>query len=189
MIKDTLPPTFTKFPVSFVQELEMSQPERRPFVDWYDECAERIFRFLCSKVNSLTEAQDLTSQTFLKAWQAYPTLRKPDRFVPWVFAIARNQANDHYRQTKHPSSLLDEQAPDPLANPLQDAIQNERACALNRLVSLLKEDERELLNLRYQGELTFTEIAQILGRSEGAVRKQHMRMLARLRSQLEYENE
>lgn len=167
----------------------MSQSERRPFVDWYDECAERVFRFLFSKVNSLTVAQDLTSQTFLKAWQAYPTLRKPDRFVPWVFAIARNQANDHYRQTKLNSTLFDEQAPDPLANPLQEAIQNERAFSLNRLVSILKEDERELLNLRYQGELTFREIAQILGRTESAVKKQHLRMLARLRSQLEYEND
>ncbi|MGB4595643.1 MAG: sigma-70 family RNA polymerase sigma factor [Anaerolineaceae bacterium] len=167
----------------------MSQSERKPFVDWYDECAERVYKFLYSKVNSLAEAQDLTSQTFLKAWQAYPTLRDPDRFIPWIFTIARNQANDHYRQHKHMEVLLDEFAPDPQANPVQIAIQKERSQELSKLISILNEDDRELLYLRYQGEITFREIAQVLGRSESAVKKQHLRLLARLQSQLEPEND
>ena len=86
----------------------MIKTDRKPFVEWYDECAERVFKFLCAKVSSTADAQDLTSQTFLKAWQAYPNLRHPERFIPWVFTIARNLANDQYRRKKPLALPLDE---------------------------------------------------------------------------------
>lgn len=167
----------------------MIKTDRRPFVEWYDECAERVFRFLCAKVSSTADAQDLTSQTFLQAWQAYPTLRHPERFIPWVFTIARNLANDQYRRKKPLALPLDESAPDPRANPVDDVIKNQFKARLTELVAELREDERELLSLRYQAELNYREIAQIVRRSESAVKKQHLRLLARLQSQLESENE
>jgi len=189
MKKDTLAPHFPNYSLSLTQEAAMIKTDRKPFVEWYDESAERVFRFLCARLSSTEDAQDLTSQTFLKAWQAYPNLKRPERFIPWVFTIARNLANDQYRRKKPLALPLDESAPDPQANPVDDAIKNQFRTRLRELVAELKEDERELLYLRYQADLNFREIAQVVRRSESAIKKQHLRLLARLQSQMELENE
>ena len=84
---------------------------------------------------------------------------------------------------------LDESAPDPRANPVDDVMKNQFRTRLAELIAELREDERELLYLRYQADLNFREIAQIVRRSESAIKKQHLRLLARLQSQMELENE
>jgi RNA polymerase sigma-70 factor (ECF subfamily) len=65
----------------------------------------------------------------------------------------------------------------------------ERLTILNDILRLLPEDEQDLLRLRNVAELSFTEIAEILKKNEGAIKKRYYRLLARLQSQLEEENE
>lgn len=157
----------------------------------YRQFVTPVFRYLCSRTENVQEAEDLTSQTFIKALESFPQLRQADRFAPWLFTIARNKALDHFRkQRKH----ADVQTTDPqmfvehkdLAAGL---IRSERVAQLQALLVGLGENDLELLRLRFLGELTFREIAEVMQRSSSTVKKSYYRLLARLKRQLEEPNE
>ncbi len=147
--------------------------------------AERVFRFLYSRVGLRTEAEDLTAQTFLSALEAFPRYRHRGYFAAWLFSIARNKAGDHFRKGK-PHAELDEIAEMPGEHDVfADVISGEERAALRSQISQMREDERELLQLRYMAELSFAEISSLLGRSEDAVKKSLYRAIERLQSRLE----
>ncbi len=157
----------------------------------YRQFVTPVFRYLCSRTGNVQEAEDLTSQTFIKALESLPQLRQADRFAPWLFTIARNKALDHFRkQRKH----ADVQTTDPqMFVEHQDLaaglIRSERVAQLQALLVGLEENDLELLRLRFLGELTFREIAEVMQRSSSAVKKSCYRLLARLKRQLEEPNE
>lgn len=155
------------------------------FIRLYQAYVNPVFRYLYTRVNSVQDAEDLTSQTFLKAYQSYATLRDQDRFAPWLFTIARNKLNDFYRQRKNNIALIPETIEDDLPAPNVVFEMDERFKQLRLSVFALSDDDQELIRLRYFGELTYREIAETVGRSEQSVKKNIYRLLARLKSQVE----
>ncbi len=140
-----------------------------------------VYRYLYSRLGHTAEAEDLTAQVFSAALQALPQYRERERFAAWLFAIARRRLADHYRSRRQ-AEPLDERLPgtakdaDPLAHVL-------RAEALERLAALvvgLGEAEQEMLRLRFAGGLSYAEMAQVLGKREGAVKMAMHRLLRRL---------
>lgn len=80
---------------SEADELALVQAARRDprlFGELYLRYVERVFRYLYSRVGSVPEAEDLTSQTFLAALESFARLRQDGHFAPWLFAIARSKA-------------------------------------------------------------------------------------------------
>ncbi len=68
-----------------------------------------LFQYLYSRVQDIHLAEDLCSQTFISAFESLDRLKSPDKFKPWLFTIARNKANDHFRKLKRQPMLeLDE---------------------------------------------------------------------------------
>jgi RNA polymerase sigma-70 factor (ECF subfamily) len=105
--------------------------------------------------------------------------------VTWLFRIARSKLMDHYRGNRHEESL---EAADGLVvgpDTLASVMQNETLGHLRLLISQLKDDERELIRLRYVADLSFAEMADLLGKREEAVKKPVHRLLARLKGQME----
>ncbi|MFZ5911135.1 MAG: RNA polymerase sigma factor [Chloroflexota bacterium] len=154
----------------------------------YDAYARRIYRYIYSRVGNAADAEDLTSQTFLGVLEALPRYRHRGQFTAWIFQIARFKAMDHFRRRRDISTVT-EALIDPQAGPLlEDIIRNEAIEKLMELFHALNEGERELLRLRYVAELSFVEIAALLGRKEDAVRKSLQRILARLYDQMEVQN-
>jgi RNA polymerase sigma-70 factor (ECF subfamily) len=117
--------------------------------------------------------------------EALPRYQHRGRFTAWMFQIARNKAMDHFRGN-HRHGEIHEGVADPAqVEALETAVRNESRVRLKSLLHGLDEEERELIRLRYTAELSFVEIAHLLGRKEDAVRKSIRRILDRLAVQME----
>jgi RNA polymerase sigma-70 factor (ECF subfamily) len=151
----------------------------------YEHYVQSIYRYLYSRVGLVQLAEDLTSQTFMAAFRSLPRYHERGQFSAWLFRIARSKLMDHYRGNRHEESL---EAADGLVvgpDTLASVMQNETLGHLRLLISQLKDDERELIRLRYVADLSFAEMADLLGKREDAVKKSVHRLLARLKGQME----
>jgi RNA polymerase sigma-70 factor (ECF subfamily) len=172
-----------------IRLVKAARREPRAFGKLYLRYVEQVYRYLYARVGNVHDAEDLTAQTFLKAFESLHQLRQEGHFSSWLFTIARNKAMDHYRSGKHidPIDAVADIGVD--HDPLSAVIESERSAALARLVRALPEDEQELLRLRFLAAMSFKEIARIVHRSEAAAKKSVYRLLARLHSQLEVSDE
>ena len=135
----------------------------------YDEWIQAIYRYTLSRVKHVDDAQDITSQTFLSAWQNRERYQERGEFVAWLFSIARNKIKDHFRQAqrkqKRIQTLGDDEIYKTSAEPLHETL-----IALRQVISTLSEKEQELIRLRYVAGLDFATIAKISRRSPAACR-------------------
>ncbi len=169
--------------------IKAARQNPRVFGQLYKLYVEQVFRYLYSRVGNVHDAEDITSQTFLIAFEFFDRFRQDEHFASWLFTIARNKAMDHFRKRKNTSSI-DEIEDIPVENdPLIGVIQSEQTAVLSILIQALPEEDRELLRLRFLAEMSFPEIAHNLNRNEEAVKKSIYRLLARLHSQVELSNE
>ncbi|MCL5997165.1 MAG: sigma-70 family RNA polymerase sigma factor [Chloroflexi bacterium] len=147
---------------------------------------QRVFGYLYNRIGNVPEAEDVTAQTFLAALEAFARYRHEGHFAAWLFSIARNKAMDHFRQRRNQIPLEEADHVPADMDVLQQVIQTERVATLVTLIASLPEAERDLIRLRYVAELSFRDIAQLLGRNEDAVKKSLYRLQDRLSSQLEH---
>ena len=167
--------------------VEAARKDPQDFAALYDRYVQPIYRYLYSRVGSGPDAEDLAAQTFLSALEGLSRYQHRGFFSAWLFSIARSKAMDHFRRRKHLS--LDETFPAPETDLLASTANKAEIEHLSGLVSTLPEDDRELIRLRYVADLSFREIAVLLGKNEQAVKKSLYRLLARLQSQLEASHE
>ena len=166
-------------------QIRAARADPKAFGLLYDRYASSIYRYLLSRLGNVAEAQDVTSQTFLTAFEAFPRYQHLGYFSAWLFSIARSKYIDHLRKARSLPGPLDEQVKADLPDPLGLVIETERVSALKQCIRALPEHERELLRLRYVAGLSFVEVALLLNKREEAVKKSVYRLLARLQSQLE----
>lgn len=147
--------------------------DKQAFVAVYDQYLTPIYRFVYFKVNDQAEAEDLTSQVFLKCWSYiqdgkitdYGTIRA------FLYKVARNTVIDYYRQKTENLALdevkdiVDEQ---PISGEAID--QNISVALIAGQLKKLKDEYREALILKFVNELSTAEIAEILGKTRGNVR-------------------
>jgi len=172
-----------------IRIIKAARQDPRVFGELYKLYVEQVFRYLYSKIGNLHDAEDVTSQTFLAAFESFDKFRQDGHFASWLFGIARNKAMDHFRRlyrSEHINGFSELPAED---NTLAGMIKTEQEEALSKLIQALPEEDRELIRLRFLAEMSFPEIARFLHRNEAAVKKSIYRLLARLHSQLEVSNE
>lgn len=140
-----------------------------------------VLRFVRSKVRDRDLAEDLTADTFLKAWRAIRTVRDQGRDVAaWLITIARNRVLDHFKSSAHNQELLPRtpigsqdtgiaqvSGPDVL---VPEQLDREAAARIAGYVARLPERQRQVIGLRYGQEATSREIATVMGCSEPATR-------------------
>lgn len=155
-----------------------------PFDQLYRDFLSRIYAFLRVQLGTPVDAEDVTAQVFLKAYEAYPRYL-PQGTTPaaWLFQIARNAARDHRRRTFRQDRLWSEVArqPTPSVDPSEVATERIAHRALIDAVSRLPARQREAVSLRHAG-LSFAEIGQLLDCSEDAAKMAYHRALKALRA-------
>ncbi len=159
----------------------------------YDRYHAMIYRFVMIKVGRREEAEDITHQVFLSAWQNVHTYKhKGYPFSSWLYRIARNQVIDHYRSRKGKSDVSIEKADPELFGVETDYIGNLSAkIELERVrsaVGRLKPDYQDVIILRFVEDMSLKESAVALGKSEGAVKLLQHRAIRELKKALSDES-
>ena len=167
-----------------VSEAKRGSPDA--FGQLFDEYAGQIHRFVASRVNSPSDAEDLTQLVFVKALEALP--RYEARGIPfggWLFRLARNAIIDQVRTRRDHLPLVtaltretDDAGPEAAAA-LRDDL-DRVAYALRDLT----DDQREVIELRFFAGLSVLETAVAMGRQEGTIRGLQFRAIASLRRSL-----
>lgn len=172
-----------------VEIVQAAQESLAGFKQLYLKWLHPVFRYFYYRVGNVKDAEDLTSQVFLKVCEELPRYRERGCFAAWLFTIARNKASDFFRHESREVSLESIDSVDEAPDLLLQAVHSDEIRRLNRLIRSLPEAEQELIRLRFVAGLGYREIGQVLGRKEDAVRKSIQRLLARLQSQLEASHE
>jgi len=153
----------------------------------YDIHVDRVYRHIYYRVGNEQDAEDLTQQVFLKAWQAISRYRKTTSpFIAWLMTISHNLVVDSYRTRKHTTYLEAEVLADcPASGPEQAAEASFEQQRLRRAILKLSSDEQQVVVLRFIEGFQFAEIASVLKKREGNVRVILHRALVKLRNILE----
>jgi len=155
----------------------------------HDEIYAYLWRLLdgASRADAAVEAQDLTQETFMRAYRAYARLTAGSNTRAWLYKIATNCATSLFRR-KGQAKPLDDEIDDPPAPPdglpESQAIFNQSLDAVRNAASALPPRQRAALALRYVQELGYDEIAAALGCSEDSARAHVYQALKRLRMTL-----
>jgi RNA polymerase sigma factor (sigma-70 family) len=163
-------------------------PAAESFRALYDRWLQPVYRYILSRVRNVPEAEDLTSQTFLTALEAFPRYRERGRAAAWLFTIARNKILDAARR-KTPSPLSEDEDGPIYADDSIGGWGAEFLISLRMRIDSLPAEEKELIRLRYVADLSFPEMAEVVGKREEAVKKSLYRLIGRLRKDLEDRHE
>jgi RNA polymerase sigma-70 factor (ECF subfamily) len=160
------------------------------FGDLYESHAPAIFRYLFAHLDSQMDAEDLTGEVFLKAWQSLP--KYTERGVPFLaflFRIARNSLVDYYRQNNRlepkPPDDMDRYTAEGISEPIEVVGSNLEHQHLLQILNKLRPDYQSVLTLRFISELSPEETSQVMNRSVGAIRVLQHRALAALREEMD----
>jgi RNA polymerase sigma-70 factor (ECF subfamily) len=154
--------------------------------DWdavYAEHLPRIFNFFRYRCGPTADAEDLTARTFERAWRARRRYRRDVAgFSTWLFSIARNVAIDHYRARRPHVSLEAAVELAAAGTPEDEASRRSDSGRLALLLATLTDREREIVALKYGGDMNNRAIARATGLSESNVGTILHRAVQRLRS-------
>lgn len=171
--------------------LSLAKPvENMDFETVYRAELPRVYNFFRYRVGDDEVAEDLTAETFEKAWKHRERYRDDlASFSTWLFTIARRLAADHFRK-RRATLPLEAATRLPGSQTLEEEAQERAEFAqLSALLARLAERERELVALKYGAGLTNRAIARISGLSESNVSTLLHRLTRQLRAQLEKDHE
>ena len=165
-----------------------NQISEEQFLGLYDAHVGKIYRYIYFRVNAEELAQDLTSEVFLKSWQ-YLSSKSVGNPRAFFYQIARNLITDFYRKKDKTPISLEEITDKPVADksdsPLDLAAISSDMSSVKKALRQLSPDYQEIIIWRYLDELETKEIAEILNKSEGAVRTLLSRALGELRGRMQ----
>jgi RNA polymerase sigma-70 factor (ECF subfamily) len=149
---------------------------------------DRIYSYLHVSVGNRHDAEDLTTQTFLKMLESIGKFRwQSAPFSAWLFRIAHNLAMDHFRASRRwqPEEEVPEPEPDESTSAEADALQSIGRKSMMELIEDLSPEQQQVLTLKFLFNFANAEAATILGKSEGAIKSLQHRALASLQKQIE----
>ena len=161
--------------------------ESSAFGHLYDHYQPMIYRFVLVKVGRREDAEDITHQVFVAAWQNLGTYtHRGNPFSSWLYRIARNQVVDHYRAKKSETSL---ETMDPdyfvaAVNTLADLTAKLELEKVRAAIAQLKPEYQDVIILRFIEDLPLKEVAKAIEKSEGAVKLIQHRAMKELKKLL-----
>ena len=155
---------------SLVQRAQ--QHDEEAFAELYEKYFDKIYRYISLKIGNRVEAEDMTQQVFINALRSISSFKwRGLPFSAWLFRIAHNQVVDYLRKkTRQPVFSLNESITASKDNPQKMTEQNMNVEQLVLATKNLTPAQQEVIALRFAGELPISQVAIIMGKSEGAIK-------------------
>jgi len=161
--------------------------DRNAFGGIYDEYAERIYRFFFSRTANKELSEDLTSDTFRKALEHLADYKEgKGSLTSWLYTIARNTLTDHWRTAKGDAPLDEALELGASIDMAGHADAKEQLAKVKAYLTKLSADERQVVLLRVWDELSYAEIAETMGRTEGSAKMLFSRTVQKMRRDLPF---
>lgn len=162
--------------------------DQTAFAYLFETRVKKISRYVQNIVSNNAETEETVAEVFVTAWRKLGKLHEPERFDAWLFRIAHNLAMDSLRKKKSTEPLEGTALLHPDPNPHHSPESSlELAASRQNIQSALLElsgDQREVLALRFLGEMSHAEVALQLGKSVEAVRALQSRGIKQLRTMM-----
>ena len=149
---------------------------------------DRIYSYLHMSVGNRHDAEDLTTQVFVKMLESIGKFRwRSAPFSAWLFRIAHNLAMDHFRANKRwqPEEEVPEADPGEGSAAEEEALQSIGRQSMLELIEKLSHEQQQVLTLKFVFNFSNAEAATILDKTEGAIKSLQHRALASLQRQLD----
>lgn len=150
----------------------------------YQRHAEAVFRYIYYRVSDQTVAEDLVGEVFVRALEALPGYQDSGTpFVAWLYRIAHARVVDHYRRQKvrKVALLNDDLLADDQSSPEHSIDDQIDAQQIQQALAHLTEEQQQVISFRFIAQYSVAEVAQIMKKTEGAVKALQHRGLAALR--------
>lgn len=163
--------------------IEAAQKDPSRFAELYEQNFHRVYAYVARRVRDRAEIQDLTAHVFHQALANIGKFKwKGSPFAAWLYRIASNAIADQAkRKMRDSSDQTNSYSESSTATDLEEV---ERRARLFRAVDTLPDDQRLVIVMRFADEKSIREIANALGRTEGAVKQLQFRGLENLRNRL-----
>ena len=156
------------------------QDDREGLRQIYEDYCPVIYSVIWEVLRSREDAEDVTSDFFIRLWDIADTYRPGKGHRAWMITIAHNMAVDYLRRRKREI---------PVEEHGEDLHHSQPSCevricdrlSLEQAMKTLKREERQIVNLKIMGELTFREIAEILKKPQGTVAWCYQKAMQKLR--------
>jgi len=178
-------------PGSFQEKIligKLRLKDKTAFEQLYDLYIDKIYRFIYFKVSNVSDAEDLTSQTFLKIWQLVleGKIKGGQSFQAFLYKVARNIVIDSYRisRKREGTVSLDEAMNIADAHTVEQEVgEKMEKEEIEARLKKLKREYQEVIILHYLNELSIKEIADILDKKKGNIRVMIHRALKALKDE------
>jgi RNA polymerase sigma-70 factor (ECF subfamily) len=163
------------------------QGDREALEELYLLHFDRIYSYLHMSVGNRHDAEDLTTQTFMKMLESIKRFRwQSAPFSAWLFRIAHNLAMDHFRASRRwqPEEEVPEPPDETEPSAEQAAFQSIGRQSMLELIEELSHEQQQVLTLKFVFNLPNGEVATILGKTEGAIKSLQHRALVSLQKQI-----
>ena len=161
-----------------------SKGESAAFGLLYDKHVDAIYRYVYYRVRDDAEAEDLTSDVFMRALKAMPRYEPRQAFLAWLYRIARNAVIDRARRGNRQVSFedaLEHPNADKVLDPDEQILATSDNATLREALAQLTPLQQEVVVLRFLEGYSTEEIARIVGKREGTIRGIQFRAIGALR--------
>lgn len=146
----------------------------------------KVYYYVLDIIKNPDEAEEITQNTFVKALTAKAGYKGASGEFTWICAIAKNLCNDYFREKKRKADLPETGEAASGENFEEDLIKKETSFTIHQMLHGLNEPYREVFELRVFGELSFTEIAKIFGKTESWARVTYHRARLKIKERMGY---
>ena len=162
----------------------IQQGDKQGLKEIYDEYGKMIYQCALGILHDPHDAEDITSEFFLKLWKIADTYCFGGKHKRWLVTIARNMALDLLKKQNRELVTLDDESGSSAGNELADTVSTEDTVTGNMAVAealeQLDDSEREIVNMKVLADMTFKDIAAVLGKPMGTVTWKYRNAISKL---------
>ena len=161
--------------------------DRDAFGELVEQYRDNVYRLAYRMCGNAYDADEAAQEAFVAAWRALPNFRGDAKFSTWLYRLPTNAAIDVMRREKRHQTVGDGEmieVADDADSPQETVERTEQQEAVQKALSTLSEEYREVLLLRYMEELDYAEIAEVLQLPSGTVKSRINRAKAALKTAL-----